>query len=409
MTDLRFSTLAAAFAALSTLTTPALAERGQRVVLVPDSSIEAPADAGARVHTNVRQLLPAKRDLTPASAPSNGVFYETPASLACIYGLVTATAGCNPATVTQVAQGGSRAVAIVDAYDDPTAMADLAAYSQQFGLPAPTASSFQVIYASGTKPSVNTGWQGEEAMDVQVVHALAPKAKIILVEAASSGYADMMAAEQVAARAVVAAGGGEVSNSWGGSEFSSETNAAYSNAFTGAGVVFFASTGDDRFPSFPAVLPSVVAVGGTTTGRSSVSGAFQAEASWTEAGAGPSLYVPRPGFQSAVASVVGSTRGVPDVAMDANPETGAWVRLSGSWYVFGGTSLASPLMAAITNAAGHFAVSTAAELTALYANLGTAKFHDVQRGTCGQYQGLAAGTGYDFCSGIGSPAGLTGE
>jgi subtilase family serine protease len=131
--------------------------------------------------------------------------------------------------------------------------------------------------------------------------------------------------------------------------------------------------------------------------------------SWTEAGAGPSLYVPRPAFQSAVASVVGSARGVPDVAVDANPETGAWIRLSGSWYIFGGTSLASPLMAAITNAAGHFAVSTAAELTALYANLGTAKFNDIQRGTCGQYQGLAAGTGYDLCTGIGSPAGLTGE
>ena len=102
-----------------------------------------------------------------------------------------------------------------------------------------------------------------------MVHALAPKAKIILVKAASDSATDVHQAEKVAANAVAAAGGGEISNSWGSLEFAAETTPFYRTPFTKAKVVFFASTGDVETPSYPAVLPNVVAVGGTSVLRDS--------------------------------------------------------------------------------------------------------------------------------------------
>jgi subtilase family serine protease len=377
-------------------------------VSVPQSSLQLPQDRGRRAHTNVRRLVLA-RAVTPDTAPYSGVFYETPASLACIYGLTKRVAGCNPQTVSRNASGGSNLVAIVDAYDDPTALSDLQAYSRQFGLPSVSASNFQVVYASGSQPAYNSGWQVEEALDTQMVHAMAPHAKIVLVEAASNYYSDLLAAEQVAANLVSAAGGGEVSNSWGGGEFPAETESYYTSPFTGTSVVFFASTGDGESPSFPAVLPGVVAVGGTSVSRNPTTGDYQYEVSWADAGAGPSVYVSRPSFQSAVAGTVGAQRSVPDISADANPDTGVWTLINSAWYVVGGTSAASPLIAGLTNAAGHFAVSANAELTAIYGNFGTADFHDVARGTCGEYQYYSAAKGWDFCTGVGSPANLQGE
>jgi subtilase family serine protease len=121
------------------------------------------------------------------------------------------------------------------------------------------------------------------------------------------------------------------------------------------------------------------------------------------------VYVSRPAFQSTVAGTVGSQRGVPDIAADANPDTGVWTFINSSWYIVGGTSAASPLMAGIANAAGHFSASTSAELTAIYGNYGTADFHDITRGTCGEYQYYSTSKGWDFCTGVGSPANLQGE
>jgi subtilase family serine protease len=387
---------------------------GQPPVIIPPSSVERPGDQGRRAHTNTRTLQlpqgarpPSTRAPQPQISPGSGYKYETPASLACVYGLAPAASGCNPNQVAQNAAGGSKAIAIVDAYDDPTAASDLQAYSAQFGLPAVTSLNFQVVYAAGAnaKPAFDSGWQGEEALDVEMAHALAPTAKIILVEAASNAYSDMLQAENVAASAV--AGGGEVSNSWGGTEFSGETTSAYTAPFAASGVVFFASTGDNRKPSYPAVLPTVVAVGGTSILRTSA-GDFTAEASWSSAGAGPSAYVPRPAFQNAVASIVGTKRGVADIAADANPNTGVWVYVAGGWQVYGGTSVASPIVAAITNAAGHFLGSTTSELQTIYANRTTA-FYDVKQGRCGRGSRYAAVAGYDFCTGVGSPRGLSGE
>src|SRR5271165_521139 len=197
--------------------------RASGKVLVPDSSIEKPLDVGRFAHTNIRVFLPDQLLRSPqlSGPPYAGYAYETPASLACLYGLVTAVTGCNPNTATKVPTGGARMIAIVDAYDAPNAASDLAKFSTQFGLPA---ASFQVVYASGTKPAYNMGWEFEESLDVQWAHAMAPSAKIVLVEAASNSFADLLTAEDVASSLVNAAGGGEVSNSWGGGEFQGENS-----------------------------------------------------------------------------------------------------------------------------------------------------------------------------------------
>ena len=377
-------------------------------VLVPDSSIEKPTDIGRAAHTNIQVFLPKEvlRDEQTSGPPYAGYAYETPASLACVYGLVSAVTGCNPNTATKVPTGGARMIAIVDAYDAPNAASDLAAFSKQFGLPA---ASFQVVYASGAKPAYDMGWEFEESLDVQWAHAMAPEAKIVLVEAASSSFADLMTAEDMASKMVNAAGGGEVSNSWGGSEFSGENT--YDSHFVKAGVVFLASAGDYPGTSWPGASPNVVSAGGTTVRRNPSTGAFVAEAPWDSAGGGSSVLEPRPSYQSKIAAV-GNYRGVPDLSFDSNPVTGVWVYDSnvGGWNIVGGTSVASPALAGILNLAGSFYTSSNAELTAIYGKLGVAAdFTDIATGYCGPYAGYTSGTGWDFCTGVGSNKGLAGK
>lgn len=116
-------------------------------IMVPDSSVERPADRGIRAHTNVELFYPTDGlPMTAANTP--GGYFETPASLACVYKQVAVVTGCSPAVVTAVSRRGSRAIAIVDAYDDPNAFSDLTAYSAEFGLPKPTKANFEVVYAT---------------------------------------------------------------------------------------------------------------------------------------------------------------------------------------------------------------------------------------------------------------------
>ena len=316
-------------------------------------------------------------------------------------------------TLTTVATGGSKVVAVVDAYDYPTAKADLAAFSKQYGLPAVTASNFQVVYAGGSKPSQDStgGWEVEEALDIDMAHALAPGAKVILVEAASNSFADLFAAETVASNLVSQAGGGEVSNSWSGGEFSGEES--YESDFSTSGVVYFASTGDSAGIGIPAALSNVVAVGGTTVNRDS-SGNYVNQTAWSNTGGGSSAYVPVPSYQSPVSKIVGSNRGTPDISLVADPSTGVWVYdttpYQGTklqWFVVGGTSASSPALAAIVNNASNFFASTAAELTAVYKGFRRqANWTDVKGGTCGSNgASITAAKGWDFCTGVGTPLG----
>lgn len=406
-------------------------------VVAPQSGMARLGDQGLRSQTQFKILVPAGKTDTAmgfsvaafshlTAQPVSGYYAETPASLACLYGLVTVSSGCNPATVTTVATGGSKAIAIVDAYDYPTALADLTAYSRQFGLPAPTSSTFTVTWPGASKPGPDPAcatyggwdcWATESALDIEMAHAAAPSAHIYLVEAASSNNTDLFAAVAKAVALVQAAGGGEVSMSWGGSEFSTEAKS--DSVFTGANVVFFASSGDSEGTVYPAVSPNVVAVGGTTISRNPANLTFQGEVVWEDSGGGYSRYEPRPAFQSGIAALVGNYRGVPDVSAVGNPRTGVWVYLSYqntysgvlyAWNILGGTSVAAPLWAGIANRAGHFSASTAAEQTLIYANAKTAaNFRDVTYGACGYYEGWSAVAGWDPCSGNGAPLGSAGK
>ena len=403
----RFAALTFALLMVDVLATAQIKPMSGKV-LVPDSSIEKPLDMGRAAHTNIQVFLPKElRNEQTSGPPYAGYAYETPASLACVYGLVTAVTGCNPNTVKKTPVGGARMIALVDAYDAPNEASDLAKFSLQFGLPL---ASFQVVYASGSKPPYDMGWEFEESLDVQWAHAMAPEAKIVLVEAASNSFKDLMAAEDVAARMVNAAGGGEVSNSWGGGEFSGET--AYDSHFVKAGVVFLASAGDYPGTSWPGTSPNVVSAGGTTVRRNAATGNYVAEVPWDSAGGGLSALEPRPSYQSRISATVGNYRGVPDLSFDSNPVTGVWVYDSnvGGWNIVGGTSVASPALAGILNLAGSFYTSSNAQLTAIYGKLGVAAdFSDVASGYCGPYAGYTAGAGWDFCTGVGSSKGKVGK
>jgi hypothetical protein len=392
----------------------AMAEGPQHkgTVVVPATSVEMPGDAGKREHTNIQMWVPADgfKSAQPLAAgpPYSGYLYETPASVSCLYRLTTAVKGCNPNTVTANPTGGSKAIALVDAYDDANAASDIVFFAKQFGLPTP---NFEVVFASGTRPPSNSGWELEDALDIEWSFSMAPKAKIYLVEAASDSNSDLFAAVLKASALVSAAGGGEVSMSWGGSEYTGEN--ANDSHFTTGNVVYFASAGDGPGVLYPSASPNVVSVGGTTLRRDPETGDFIKEVSWDSTGGGVSEFEARPSYQAAIASKVGSYRGTPDMAAVADPNTGVWVYDSGNggWWVVGGTSVASPTLAGIVNAASSFAASTNAELTTVYENAASESSHvnDILGDYCGPYMGYTPGKGWDLCTGVGSPKGYSGK
>ena len=204
--------------------------------------------------------------------------------------------GCPIATSTSLPTGGSGVIVIVDAYDYPSAAADLATFSTDFGLPQ---ANFTVQYASGRKPSngCRSGWQGEEALDIEWAHAMAPNAQIVLMEASSATNTALYQAVTAANSYIASHGGkGEVSMSWGGSETSGETSSDH--YFTQSGVVYFASSGDSPGVIYPSSSPYVVSAGGTQVNRSS--GNYTNQTAWSDGGGGASKYEARPSFQNAI-------------------------------------------------------------------------------------------------------------
>ncbi len=394
-------------------TTPA--QHGAVTYWYPDSNKQKPADVGVRAHTNVIGVIFPESNRKPRAAasasgfnpntvPVAGDYYETPSSLACVYGFVTQTTGCNPSTATAVITGSGTSIAIVDAYDNPTALADLTTFSSQFGLPAPTSTTFKVVYASGTTaPPADSGWALESSLDIEWAHAMSPSAKIYLVEALSNSDTDLLAAVDKAASLVSADGGGVVSMSWGGPEYSGENSASNDKHFQVANVTFFASTGDAPGTEWPSVSSYVVAVGGTSISRNPANGNYVAELVWQQTGSGISSIVARPGFQNSVSSVVGAKRGVPDIAGVADPDTGVWVYsgYNGGWWIVGGTSVASPVEAGIVSHKGLKYTGFQGFLNNLYAGT-VGNTRDIVSGNCGPYAGYVAGTSYDLCTGRGS-------
>jgi subtilase family serine protease len=242
--------------------------------------------------------------------------------------------------------------------------------------------------------SANTGWALEISLDVQWAHAIAPQAKILLVEARSAYLSDLLSAVNYARnRADVVA----VSMSWGGSEFSSE--AAYDSYFTSSyGASFFASSGDTGGAIiWPSSSMNVVSVGGTTLTQS---GGIYTETAWSGSGGGVSRYEPKPTYQTAAGLTYGK-RATPDVSYDADPASGFAVYDSygyGGWLVVGGTSAGAPQWAAIQALGGS---ATNDNFYTIYKSAAySADFRDVTSGNSGSY---SASVGYDLTTGIGSP------
>lgn len=395
---------------------------GRILYHAPTSSVEQSGDVGNNAHSDVLILqepndvaaLPGRHN-GPAQVgpPVAGTFYETPASVACLYQLVPGAGSvCNPNTTFANPTGGAGLIVVVDAYDDAHAASDLATFSTQFGLPA---ANLTVDYASGRRPDQDPtgGWELEESLDIEWAHALAPQAHIVLMEARSNSYSDLFAAV-TAGNALLAANGGQLSMSWGGSEFSGET--AYDAFFRTHNVVYFAAAGDAPGVDYPSASPAVVSAGGTSTNRNPFNGSFEVESAWQSSGGGPSAYEALPSYQNAVAATVGfATRSTPDVSFDSDPNTGVWVYDStplddeAGWWIVGGTSVATASLAAIVNAANHHAANSAAELTTIYGGLGGSNFRDIQYSNCGPFGGFWAVSGWDFCTGVGSVLGLVGK
>jgi subtilase family serine protease len=379
------------------------------ILITPSSSFVRPGSGQA--HTNFHLFHPAgglpTANAANAPPPVAGNYNETPASIACLYALVPVVTGCNPQTVFTVPSGGGGVIAIVDANHAPNAMADLNVFSQNFGLPLVDSSSFQVVYATSagtttsTPPAYDSGWEMEISLDIQWAHAMAPKAKIILVEANSANLSDMFAAVSLAGSLVTAGSGGQVSLSWGAGEFLGETSS--DSTFTGSNVVYFAAAGDSPGTSYPAVSPNVVAVGGASISRNKTTGSYVSQSAWSSGGGGPSRYEKRPSYQSSISRTVGSARGIPDVSAVADPNSGVWIYDSagGGWIVVGGTSVATPVVAGITNLRGGvFSLSSNAELTYIYGH--QTHYADITTGSCRTHR---ATTGWDFCTGVGVPKG----
>jgi subtilase family serine protease len=303
---------------------------------------------------------------------------------------------------TVPADGRGTTMAIVTAYDAPTIKSDLEVFSQRFGLPTTDAygepTLTKVIHRS--HPQADEGWALEAALDVQWAHAIAPKAHILLVEAASASKADLLTAVDYARSqsGVVA-----VSMSWGGHETPFDvyqddyltTPVGHVGAYgLRGGVTFVSASGDNGEPaSWPSTSTHVVAVGGTTLSIGK-GGRYRGESAWSGSGGGVSIY------QGTYA---------PDVAYDADPESGFSVydSYSGGWQSVGGTSAGCPQWAALFAIvaqgrayAGRGSLDGPTEaLSGIYA-INKKSFHDVTTGANDNY---AATPGYDLVTGRGSP------
>lgn len=322
----------------------------------------------------------------------------------------TTPQGLSPNAIKAVYQlpssGGSGTIAIIDAYDNPTAENDLNTFSAQFGLSACTAANgcFQKVMMA-PRLRTNSGWALESALDTQWAHAVAPGAKILLVEAKSASGNDLLAAVDYARnRSDVVA----VSMSWGGNEFSGESS--YNFHFVSpSGAAFFASSGDSgNGVQWPAVSSNVIGVGGTTLNFSN--GQLVSETAWNGSGGGLSSYETEPGYQLAYnVPQANGFRAVPDVSYDADPNSGVSVYDSfgyngqKGWFVVGGTSAGAPQWAAI-HALGGTAANSLLYADAASSTLYATDFRDItsgSNGNCGFY--CTATSTYDYITGLGSP------
>ncbi len=251
----------------------------------------------------------------------------------------------SPSGATVKGNGNGETIALIEMYHDPSLQSDVATFDKAYGLPAPT---LKVINQAGSQ--TNSGWAQEESLDVESAHAIAPGANILVVEAAPANSATQELQNLLSAvnTARYTPGVVAISLSFGFDEMSNESS--YDTYFTTppghAGITFIAASGDDGVVEYPASSPNVLAVGGTTLNLSSTGG-YGSETAWSLSGGGYSQSEPEPSYQQSVQTT--GSRSTPDVAFDADPETGIEVystdpgSSAGSWQVVGGTSVGAPL------------------------------------------------------------------
>lgn len=334
-----------------------------------------------------------------------------PADLQSAYDLASASASL----------GAGKIVAVIDAYDDPTALSDLCTYRAAYNLPplrsgCPNSTGTGPLFVKmnqngGTTsfPKSDSGWSQEISLDLDMVSAICPNCHILLIEANSSSLSNLGTAVNQAARWHVAA----ISNSYGGSESSSDTTADTSY-YKHPGIAITASSGDSGYgPQYPAASPYVTAVGGTTLQHT---GSTWTEAAWTcngnfsclllgGTGSGCSAYEFKAPWQTDTGC---ARRTIADVSADADPNTGVAVYYKGSWGVYGGTSVASPIIASIYALAGNYNATTNPYPTSLlYAH--ASNLNDITTSdanvSCNPTYLCNAGTGFDGPTGLGTPNG----
>jgi hypothetical protein len=288
--------------------------------------------------------------------------------------------------------GAGTTIAIIGAYDTPNILNYFNTFSNQYGLPNNSTGCF-IVHKMAQNMRTDSNWALETCLDVQWAHAIAPEAKILLVEAIGPTDTALLAAIDYA---TTQPGVVSVSMSWGGEEFSGETK--YINHFDKPGVTFFASSGDDGSNvMWPAVLANVVSVGGTTLNLK-LDGTVTSETAWGNSSGGLSAYVEVPKYQTSF-GLNYSKRAVPDVSFNGNPSTGVSV-FNGSWWKIGGTSAGAPQWAAI-NALGRSV--THENLYDRAKSSYSSYFRDITSGL--NYVNFAA-EGYDLITGLGSPLGV---
>lgn len=324
------------------------------------------------------------------------------------------------ALTNAAATGGSgQIVAVVDAYDDPNAESDLAVYRSTFALPPCSSANscfFKVNQSGMTLPLPATdstgGWEAEESLDIDMVSAVCPNCRILLMEASSANNSDLYAAEDTAAEIC---GANEISDSWNGSEYSSET--ADEVHFNHPGVMISVASGDQGYDNanegYPATSQYVTAVGGTTL---TDSGGTFTESAWHDTGSRCSVYITQPSWQKSLGTGFTSVCGKRidnDVAAVADPSTGLaeYDSFGGSkgciaWCVAGGTSASTPIISGVYAIAGNGGSLNYGSFP--YSHPGS--LHDVtigSNGSCTKNSFLCvAKVGYDGPTGLGTPNGI---
>lgn len=440
----------------ATLAEPADVDRGGSNASATTAATAVPLDAAQAVMETARLTpesirVPAVNVEPPmpgASVPEPDVTTQatrivatvhTPAQIRAAYGLQPLPPVGTPLDATSAAQlGAGQTIYVVDAYHNPNALQDLNAFSEKFGLPscsstvvdsqtalpldpAPADScEFVLAYsdASATArdvaPAYNASWSSEIALDIQWAHAIAPLARIVLIEATNSMSNNMLGGVALANKM----GPGIVSMSFGTREGSWVPG--LDSYFSTENMTYFASTGDHGVEvNWPAASPKVVAVGGTSLNFNGTGSRY--EEAWSGAGGGISAYVALPEYQAGfkLNGTALKKRAVSDVSFNADPRTGQYVAVTPpggvlKWYAFGGTSIAAPQwagLAAIANAIRatrqqdplgdiHARLYSAiAVLPTRYAS----SFSDVAVGANGTCFSCRSVRGFDMATGLGTP------